>query len=375
MRLTLDIPVKKNHWEAHYQCQINNANVIGVIGRSGSGKTTLLRMLAGLDTLERGYISLNEHTWLENGKSIKPAKRNIAYVTQNNLLFPHFSIAKNLQLAAKKSRLSESEQHALLDEMGISGWLTKKPQQLSGGQKQRVALAQAMLQTPQLLLLDEPLSALDSLSRNTLIHILKGYQKRHGIPMIYVSHHNDEIVALADHCIVIEKGRIVASNTKENIFSDLNTQQNLAKEDQTSVLPLKACQWHNEDKMMQLNVLSKEQSPSTQMLWVPMAKALKGQEVYLQISAQDIILSRQALAQSSLQNILSAQVQAVEVKHAECVISLLVEGHNLVSIISLRAQRELKFVQGDSVYAHVKSMCLQFSRYAQPKDISELRLT
>jgi molybdate transport system ATP-binding protein len=362
MRLTLDIPVNKNNWQAHYICDVKGANVIGIVGRSGSGKSTLLRMIAGLEPSKMGHISIDETIWLAQGQSVKPQQRNIAYVTQHNLLFPHLTIGKNLQLAAKNGRLSAREHAELLTRLGISLWLDKKPQQLSGGQRQKVALAQGMLQTPTLLLLDEPLSALDSHARNELINILGDYQKKFLVPMIYVSHSNDEIVALADHCLVIDNGVIVANDSTPRIFPSLKTRQNMAHEAQGSVLMFQALHWHQDDEIMQLNLLKPDHSPSNQMLWVPMPANMLGQRVTMQILAQDIILSRHHITDSSLQNVLTASVQDLDHGNAECTLSLEIDGNCVFSVISLRAQNMLKFTRGDRVYAHVKSMSLQFGR-------------
>lgn len=398
MQLTVDIKMVKPHWSGHYKFNVNDVEVLGIMGTSGAGKSSLLRAIAGLEPLKHGKIILNENNWLNYHNHVKPQHRNIAYVTQDNLLFPHLTIGENIQIAAKKSTLTPEQQTALLSKIGIILWLNKKPHELSGGQKQRVSLAQALVQTPKLLLLDEPLSALDVVSRNELMHLLLHYQKTYNVPMVYVSHHHDEIATLTDHCLIIDNGKVVANTASDKIFSDASSYQPIELNQQCSVIPLKATYWHKNDQMMQLKVpeqipekvapnKGRDKSKQTilsctpklcliksngkkntvtavqQEIWLPIQENLLGQTVYVEIAAQDVILSKQPISQSSLQNILAGTVASLTEQANFFTISVNIAGHYILAAISKRAQRKLKFKKNEPVYAQIKSMSIQAERY------------
>jgi molybdate transport system ATP-binding protein len=189
-------------------------------GPSGAGKTTLLRIIAGLLQPEQGIIEVNGQTWLNTAKKINvPAqKRNIGFVFQDYALFPNMTVQDNLKFAlpasADKDRVSE-----LLSIMGLQNLAQQKPEQLSGGQKQRVALARALVRQPQLLMLDEPLSALDNATRFTLQNELQAIQKQYQLSTLLVSHHLPEIYKLAQRVIHINHGHIIQTGSPAQVFN------------------------------------------------------------------------------------------------------------------------------------------------------------
>ncbi|MCX8164958.1 MAG: ABC transporter ATP-binding protein [Aquificaceae bacterium] len=180
-----------------------------ILGNSGSGKTTLLRCIAGLESPEEGYIEVGGEVWLDTkrGINLPPQKRGIGFVFQDYALFPNMTVLENILYGMKKrDRVYVIE---LLKRFGMEALWDKKPDKLSGGQKQRVALLRALVSNPKLLLLDEPLSALDPDLRLNLQKELKDFQKRACITAIMVSHDREEAIRTGDRVVIIQNGKIV----------------------------------------------------------------------------------------------------------------------------------------------------------------------
>ena len=194
-------------------------SIVAVTGPSGSGKTTFLRQLAGLIQPESGHIQYGEELWL-NTKSafnLPVQKRRTGFVFQDYALFPHLSVRENLSFALDKGA-DKKVIDELLQAVGLVQLADRKPHQLSGGQQQRVALARALVRKPNLLLLDEPLSALDHSMRTDLQDLLLKFHRELGFTMIIVTHDLGEIFRLANQVIVIENGKIVKQGTPARVY-------------------------------------------------------------------------------------------------------------------------------------------------------------
>lgn len=192
--------------------------VTALFGRSGSGKTTLLRWIAGLIPSRQGTLYVNDEPWEDTEKGIfRPAhRRSVGYVFQEAGLFPHLSVAENLYYGMRRipKNVIPPSFDQIVELLGINKFLERSPLDLSGGEKQRVAIARSLLMAPSILLLDEPLAALDSTSKHEILPYLESLKAEMKIPIIYVSHSVDEITLLADHIIIIESGRVLESGSK-----------------------------------------------------------------------------------------------------------------------------------------------------------------
>ncbi|MFN7066046.1 MAG: ATP-binding cassette domain-containing protein [Aquificaceae bacterium] len=184
------------------------AQFVVLLGPSGSGKTTLLRCIAGLETPQEGYIEVNGSVWFDSkrGINLPPQKRQVGFVFQDYALFPNMSLLENVMYGMKIKDKEKALE--LLKKVKLELLKDKKPHQISGGQRQRVALVRALAREPQILLLDEPLSALDEDLRATMQEELKNFQKEYAIPTLMVTHIWQEALKLADRIIRIEEGRI-----------------------------------------------------------------------------------------------------------------------------------------------------------------------
>lgn len=221
--ITIDIHKKlqgsQGVFNLHVSEEIQPHQFIGLYGNSGSGKTTLLRILSGLEKPDSGTITVNKEVWFDSVNSINllPQKRQLGYVFQESVLFPNMNVLENLEFA-----LIQEQSKELLEElivvMELEAFLKAPIQQLSGGQKQRVALAQTILQKPKLLLLDEPLSALDYEMRQKLqVFIIKAH-KRYGLTSLMVSHDPWELHKTASEIWQIDNGEIIKKGPAKDVL-------------------------------------------------------------------------------------------------------------------------------------------------------------
>jgi molybdate transport system ATP-binding protein len=193
--------------------EINDGAFVALSGPSGSGKTTLLRILAGLETAT-GHISVGDQTWLDNDQTVSPSQREIGFVFQDYALFSNMSVEQNLLFVCKDKSLANE----LLEMTGLSALRSRMPHSLSGGQQQRLALCRAMMRRPKLLLMDEPLSALDPQMRLKLQDEILALHKAFGTTTLMVSHDPSEIYRLADRVIALDYGSIVGDGTPKDVL-------------------------------------------------------------------------------------------------------------------------------------------------------------
>lgn len=199
---------------------IKEGSFVTLYGKSGAGKTTILRIIAGLIQPDKGHIEVDGLAWMDTDQKINliPQKRQVGIVFQDYALFPNMSVMENLKFGLLTSQDS-SIVAELLEIMELGELKNRKPANLSGGQKQRVALARALVQRPKVLLLDEPLSALDPEMRQRLQGYILQAHNTYGLTTILVSHDTSEIMKLSDHMILLEHGRIIHQGTPTEIFS------------------------------------------------------------------------------------------------------------------------------------------------------------
>lgn len=202
------------------QATIQFGELVALFGQSGAGKTTLLRILAGLINPDKGVVKFGNSVWFDSGKQINivPQLRNISLMFQDFALFPNMTVEQNIRFAQPEK--NEASVYDLLDIFGLAEFKSRKPGSLSGGQKQRVALARALARKPQLLLLDEPLSALDAEMRNTLQNELSRAHQVAGVTTLLVSHDLNEVFRLATQVICLDKGIVTRTGTPEDVFMD-----------------------------------------------------------------------------------------------------------------------------------------------------------
>ena len=208
MSVRLDLELARDGFRLAVALDLPSRGIIALFGPSGCGKTTLLRAIAGLEPDVRGYLEVAGQCWQGKGVSLPPHRRPRGYVFQEPSLFPHLSVRRNIEYGLR--RLGGFRNRGIPDPvielLGIGHLLGRQPAQLSGGEQQRVAIARAIALRPALLLLDEPLAALDEERKREVLPYLAGLQQELAIPMLYVTHSRDEVARLADRLVLMRSG-------------------------------------------------------------------------------------------------------------------------------------------------------------------------
>ncbi|MBU1194433.1 MAG: molybdenum ABC transporter ATP-binding protein [Proteobacteria bacterium] len=220
----IDLHIEKQYKDfkiiMSYACR--EIGVTALVGRSGSGKTSVINMIAGLMHPDRGHICIDGRTVFDSEKSINTAaeKRRFGYVFQDGRLFPHLSVMSNLtygmKLIPKAERYLETDQ--IVDLLDLSGLINRRPARLSGGEKQRVAMGRALLTSPSVLLMDEPLASLDAARKNEVLPFIKKLSTDLSIPVLYVSHSMEEIRSIARRVMVLNNGQLRFAGKTEQII-------------------------------------------------------------------------------------------------------------------------------------------------------------
>lgn len=332
--------------------------VSAIFGHSGSGKTTLLRCLAGLARPKDGRLCVNGEVWLDtaNGIFLPTHKRPLGYVFQEASLFPHLTVAGNLRYGmnrvAPATRRVELSQAAGL--LGIGHLLERMPAGLSGGERQRVGIARALLTSPRLLLLDEPLASLDQKRKLEILPYLERLHDELDIPILYVSHAPEEVARLADHLVLLDQGRAVASGPITDTLARLDLP--VAMEDDASVVIQGVVAGHD----AHYGLLTLDLPGARVSLRVVHAALPAGKPMRIVVRARDVSLASSAAEDTSVLNVLPATV--VEIESApdpsRVMVRLDVDGTPLLSRITRYSRDRLGLVVGKRVWAQVKAVSL-----------------
>lgn len=327
--------------------------VTALFGHSGSGKTTLLRCVAGLERAPQGRLVVNGDVWQDAGHWLPPHQRPLGYVFQEASLFPHLTVLGNLRYGARRvAGAQRVDLDAAIELLGIGGLLERKPDKLSGGERQRVSMARALALSPRVLLMDEPLAALDLKRKQEILPYLERLQRELDIPVLYVSHAPDEVARLADHIVVMDAGRAIATGPLRDTLARLD-------------LPIHL----GEDAGVVLDAVVAERDPAWHLtrvtfpgggLWVRDAGHALGQQVRVRILARDVSISLQPVADTSILNCLSATLDdmAQDDHPALTLLRLSVGASLLVARVTRRSAHELALVPGMAVWVQIKAAAL-----------------
>lgn len=364
-QLMLVINVKKQlgQLDLNLDVQLPLIGVTAVFGRSGAGKTSLINLVGGLSTPDEGMIALGDKVLFQKGKiNLPPEKRNIGYVFQESRLFPHYSVKGNLEYGCKRQdRNNRQNFHRVVDLLGIAHLLKNYPATLSGGEKQRVAIGRALLTNPEILLMDEPLASLDLPRKRELLPYLHNLAHELKLPIIYVSHSLDEILRLANHMLVLDKGQVVANDTLANVWnSDLMRPWQEASE-QSSLLAATIHGQHETYAMTQLLL------DDGNKLWVSGRLNEIGKKLRVRIFANHVSICKQPPIGSSIRNLL--KVSIVEIREGnntqQIQLKLKLGLEHLWANITLWAYDELNLNIGSIVYAQIKGVNMSQDDMAQ----------
>ena len=338
--------------EAHFTA---GPGITALFGRSGAGKTTLINLLAGLLRPDAGRIRIGDRVLFDSaaGIDIKPEHRRLGYVFQEDRLFPHLSVRSNLtygeRLVARAERRIHFDQ--VVELLGIGDLLERRPNNLSGGEKQRVAIGRALLASPELVLMDEPLANLDAGRRSEILPFIERLRDRLGLRVVYVSHSMDEIVRLADTVVLMSEGKTVATGSVEAVMGRLDLRPLTGRYDAGAVL---AATMAAQDETFGLSLLD----TAGGQLHVPMVDLPLGAPLRVRIRARDVSLALQEPVAISVLNRFPAVVREIGDDEGAQVDVLLDIGCPLWARITRRSAVELKLAPGSQVWALIKAVAI-----------------
>ncbi|WP_287367117.1 molybdenum ABC transporter ATP-binding protein [Thauera sp.] len=330
--------------------------VTALFGHSGSGKTTLLRCVAGLEPAARGVLTVNGECWQDSARGlfVPPHRRELGYVFQEASLFPHLSVRRNLEFGLRRipaaaRKVSLGQATALL---GIDHLLERMPDRLSGGERQRVGMARALLTSPRILLMDEPLAALDARRKQEILPYLERLHDELDIPVLYVSHAAEEVVRLADHVVMLGEGRVMAAGELRATMARLDLPTAFT-EDAGVVVEGRVAEHDDHYHLTRLDFPGGA-------VWVSRQVAELGRMLRFRVHARDVSLADHQVEGTSIVNLLPVVID--EIVGADTAAHVLVKmdagGTPLVARITRRSSEQLVLRPGRRMWAQIKSVAL-----------------
>lgn len=330
--------------------------VTALFGPTGCGKTTILRCIAGLHRASSGQCVIGHDIWQSEAYFRPPHQRPIGYVFQEASIFSHLSVKNNLLFGSQETQKYQSRHFVeVVELLGLDRLLDRSPKNLSGGERQRVAIGRALLSDPRILLMDEPLSALDRPTKEEIMPYIERLNVSFNIPIIYVSHDLNEIDQLADHLVLIEEGSVVASGSLSQLQSDPSLM--LASATNAAVsLRAQVTGYDQEFKIARFSI-------SGAFLNAPSLPLKIGERRRIKIYAGDVSLTRDPGARSTIDNQIPAKILDIkEIEPAQIIIVLGIghqgDGERMLARITRKSWVTLGFEIGQSIFAQVKAVAL-----------------
>ncbi len=337
------------------QTDLPGRRVSALFGPSGSGKTTCLRAIAGLQRAPGGYVQVNGEVWQDDARGlfVPTHLRSLGYVFQEASLFAHLTVAQNIayglaRVPPRQRRVSLTQAVELL---GLAHLMQRRPATLSGGERQRVGMARALATSPRILLMDEPLAALDAGRKAEILPYLERLHGELDIPMLYVSHAPDEVARLADYLVLLDAGKVVASGATFDLMTRLDLP--LAHGDAAGAVITATVESHEVDYHLTLAHFGGGQ------LCVPRQATAPGQTIRIRIQARDVSLTLERQSGTSVLNILPARIVALaDDSPGQVMVRLDAGGSPLLARITRKSAEELALAVGQPVFAQVKGVAI-----------------
>jgi len=346
------LKIKQGKFTLDVEFCVPAKGVTVVFGSSGCGKTTLLRALAGLEKSDDGFLKVGDSIWQDGNNFVPPHMRSVGYVFQEASLFNHLNVRGNLEYGFKRATEAGKDfMGRALDLLDIRTLLERTTEQLSGGERQRVAIARALSVNPDILLMDEPLSALDLKRKKEILPYLDSLHDELDIPLVYVTHSPDEVSRLADHLVLLEEGRVIGSGAIDKMLTRFDLPISHGT-DATSLIEAKVVGHDDRFNLMYLDFSGGQFTVTGREL--PLES-----KVRLRISARDVSLTRELQTDTSILNIFSAIVdEIVPEGQSQVMVRLKIKDITMLSCITRKSAEILKLNPGKQVYAQIKSVAL-----------------
>lgn len=335
--------------------------ITGIYGSSGSGKTSLLHSIAGLAKPSKGKITIGNTVVFDSEAKINlpVEKRRIGYVFQEGRLFPHMTVEKNLRYGMKKKHPSKVTFEEVAELLNLRHILKSKPSQISGGERQRTALGRALLSSPNLLLLDEPFSAVDTNLRNQILPFILKIQRTVNIPMLVVSHDIPDILKLTNTLLLINKGNCIGHGEYHDLLKDENCIEILGNGSLLNAVNLTVKETIKGSKITILECKDKSKEVRIKCEKT-LYKYKNGQDVKIFVNADDIALSTEKLSNITIQNQLSGIVKHI-IPRGSSLLCIVDVGFKLVVEITANSQQRMEIKEGKQVWCLFKSVAIDIA--------------
>lgn len=357
--IELQLSLPRAGFQLEVQATLPGRGITALFGPSGCGKTTVLRALAGLERAQ-GRVVVQGTVWQDDARGVfvPPHRRPLGYVIQEAALFPHLSVQRNLDYGLRRIPVAQRQievAHAV-SLLGIGHLLDRAPATLSGGERQRVAMARALLTSPRLLLMDEPLAALDGARKAEILPYLERLHSELAMPIVYVTHALDEVARLADHLVLMQAGSVRAQGPLHELLA--RTDLPLSTADDAGVVIEAVVAEH--DAPYQLSRLCLPEGGS---LWIGQVPQAVGTAVRARVLARDVSVVREPPAASSILNVLPVRLQHLLLDGPTVTLGLSLGHHQraattLLARITRRSSDVLGLQPGDALYAQIKGAAL-----------------
>ena len=353
MTIEARFQIDRGDFRLDVDLDIPGQGITALLGPSGCGKTTLLRAIAGLECCREGFLKVGDRVWQSARQFVPTHRRSLGYVFQEANLFAHLSVRGNLEYGLKRVPAAERKVSLskAIELLGIGHLLKRGTDQLSGGERQRVAIARALAVSPGILLMDEPLSALDLARKQEIMPYLESLHDELEIPVLYVSHSPDEVARLADHLVLLDSGRVKSTGPIGSMLTRLDLP--MAHGGDAEALVEAVVAGHDED--YELTYLDFPGGRFTVA-----HKALPtGRSVRLRVAARDVSLTLEHQSGTSILNIFPATIDEINrTGSAQVTVRLLAGGVPLLSRVTRKSAALLGLEPGKKVYAQAKSVAL-----------------
>jgi molybdate transport system ATP-binding protein len=361
IEIDLDVHIAFGDFDLDVTHRMPLDGITALFGPSGCGKSTLLRIMSGLERVARGRIQFGDEVWQDASRAVfvPPHQRGVGYVFQDTRLFPHLTIEGNLRYAEKRSRTAGRGIHFedVVTALDLATLLSRRPQSLSGGERQRVAIGRTLLTRPRLLLMDEPLAALDLKRKAEILPYIERLPQAFHVPVIYVTHSIDEVTRLANRMLVLSSGRVVTYGPVAESLERLDLQAVTGRFEAGVVLTARVTKHDDKFRLTHLDHHGQD-------IIMPMADLAIGDDVRLRIRARDVALATQRPSGISVRNILAGTIAEIVEESDTAFAETLVDigQAKIRARVTRSAVAELGLAPGKPIFALVKS--ISFDRRA-----------
>lgn len=358
MALSVNISLPLGRFALEVEHRFELGGITALFGASGAGKSLLLRVISGLETKASGRVEFNGEPWQTRSAFLPASKRGVGYVFQESRLFTHLDVAENLRYAARRSGAKTF--NSVVDTLDLAPLLKRNVTALSGGEKQRVAMGRTMLSKPRILLMDEPMAALDHGRKTGLLPYIAQLPKTFGVPVIYVTHSIEEVTRLADRIVVLSDGRILAAGGVADTLARLDIAKASGKFEAGSMVQAIVKAQNRRFMLTELEVAG-------QPLSMPASDLETGSRLRLRIRARDVALALHPPEGLSIRNIVQGRIVTIDQEPDTAFAEVLLDigaGQKLRARITRASVAEMALKQGQDVCALIKSV--SFDRRALP---------